>query len=204
MVGGYIRRKVEDYPVGTVEKLDEICSRTDNPRTRALIALLYLSGRRIGEVIGLRKLDFNIFHDRVSFKTFNEKVFRSRPVGRYKIEVNGRYYEEIQPYWLLNSESGKVLSHYVLDYLEQLDSGDFVFKKEKGEGHIGRQMAYISVRRAAPELWLHLLRHWRFTHLARVYRDNPVAMHRRTFHKRFESTLEYIHAEEDREKELKI
>lgn len=193
MVGGYKRRKIEDVPpinLGDMEiKLHKL-----SERDACLIALLYLSGRRISEVLGLKKKDFHIELDRISFETFNEKVYKQKPSGNFVIPLHDRYYERIRPHWRTNITHGKTLSTFVMNRLLSLADNDYLFQRERCNKAkpIKRGMAYKIMRFYFPDAWLHLLRHERFTEVARIYKDDPVAMHRFTFHKRFESTLQYI------------
>jgi len=176
-----------------------------------LVALLYLSGRRILEILPLRKMDFNRSNpDKISFKTLNEKTFRLRRVGKYIIErhgdfvkntVNGpvryttRFYELIEPEFSLIGPSGRVLGHYVLDYLDSLGEGDFLFPPYRASKrtHINQPRAYNVLRKMDGRLWLHAVRHINFTRMAKVFEEDPLSMHSLTFHKRFDSTMSYIH-----------
>jgi hypothetical protein len=56
------------------------------------------------------------------------------------------------------------------------------------------------LRRLDDRLWLHALRHLSFTELAKLYKDNPLAMHKITFHRRFDNTIKYIHLIEAEDK----
>lgn len=192
MVAGDKRRKVEDTKPLTWETIAPRLWNISEPRDSRLIALLYLSGRRVTEILHLTKSDLRIDENRVSFETFNEKVYRRKPSGNYQIERDGKYYERIRPHWRTDTDSGKVLTPFVLDNLGSLADKGYLFYKLRGVGHIHYQMAYRIVRFYFPEVWPHLLRHERFTEAARIYKSDPVAMHRFTFHKRFESTLGYI------------
>lgn len=210
------RRSTSEIPILEPEEIDQICMKAVYPRDSCLIALLYLIGRRIGEVVPLRLGDFVTSNPRViTVKTFNEKSFRQTRAGRYNIVKHGdykmkkkdgtivnydtRYYESIEPSFSTQGPSGKLLGHYVTNYLFLLkyDGGDYLFppyRRSSGE-HIKQSRSYQILRALDERLWLHAMRHMDFTRMARVYKKNPVAMHRLTFHKRFESTLEYIHEE---------
>lgn len=215
MVAGDKRRNAKDIKSKISWK--ELASKLEyaEPRDACLIALLYLSGRRISEVLGLKKLDFMVEDNRISFETFNEKDYRKTQQGEYTVEryvkqhmFKGRksepyegilFYRKINPHWLVKSESG-ILTHHVMDRLNSLKDDEYLFKSLRGKQYISRQMAYIILRRMFPNSWLHLLRHERFTEAAKLYVDDPIAMHRFTFHKRFESTLEYIREQKEKER----
>lgn len=208
MVAGDKRRRVEDVKALTYQYLEFICETIKQPRDNCLLALLYLSGRRINEILHLQKQDFKIEDKRISFETFNEKDWHSTQSGEYTVKryvvfkdfkkrktppfKGYKYYRRIRPHWRTDSESGKCLTKYLLQRLGSLVEKDYVFKRLRGGGHIHYQMAYKIVRHYIPDAWPHLFRHERFTEISKAYQDNPVGMHRYTFHKRFESTLKYI------------
>lgn len=211
MVKGDIRRKVEDTKPKTYEDIALKCLDM-SARDSCLVALLYLSGRRIGEILHLQKQDFTITEDRVSFWTFNLKVFRRKPVGNYSIPIEGdfiakdpktkeitpyttRYYERINPHWKTTSEAGKSLSSFVLERVGSLiKKEDYLFQKERGKEPepFGYGWAYQIIRYHFPDMWPHLLRHERFTEVFRIYKDDLMSAHEFTFHKRFESNKPYI------------
>ena len=193
MVAGSKRRQVDSVQPLTWTKIENQLTVIDDPRAQCLIALLYLSGRRINEVLHLQKKDFKVEPNRISFETFNEKVYRKKPTGDFQIPRNGRYYERIHPHWRTDTDSGESLTVFLIQTLDSLPKPtDYLFPRLKGVGHIHCNMAYKIVRFYFPDAWPHLFRHERFTEVAKAYQQDPVAMHRFTFHKRFESTLQYI------------
>ncbi len=217
------RRSASEIPILEPVELDQILQRSECKRDACLVATPYLSGRRIGEVLPLRKLDFTLTNPSlITFKTFNEKSFRRKRTSRYSVEKRGdyfywekysdgtkkkipyatRWYEAISPQWSREGPSGSLLSQYVTDHLEDLEDGDYLFPpyRRSSRDYINQPRAYQILRALDERLWLHALRHIDFTRMARVYRDDPVAMHRLTFHKRFESTLGYIAQEKKKDK----
>lgn len=197
MVAGSKRRRVEEAEPITYQNLSLTCEKIEHPRDSCLIALLYLSARRISEILHLQKKDFKVEDNRISFETFNEKVYRKKPMGNYRIYRNNWYYEVIRPHWRTDTLSGKSLSKYVLQRLGSVAEKNYVFKSIRGEGYIGRSMAYKIVKYYLPNAWPHLLRHYRITEIVNAYKDDPVATHLHTFHKRFESTLQYYQGLEE-------
>lgn len=218
MVTGSIRRKVEDTKPINFEDIALKCLDLD-PRDSCLIALLYLSGRRVCEVLGLQKKDFKIEEKRISFQTFNEKVFRKNQQSDFTMKLtidrqralkdkdnkiiypkqyekyrDELYFQKIRPHWRTDTDSGKALTVFVTERVGSLADSDYLFQRERWPESkpIGRFMAYKIVRFNFPDIWPHFLRHERFTEVAKVYRNDPVAMHRFTYHRRFESTLQYI------------
>jgi integrase len=180
-------------------------------RDACLVALLYLSGRRISEVLALRKEDFTLTENRVSFETFNAKVFRRKKVGNYTIEVKGdfhelikqgdtfitvpydtRFYERINPHFRI-TEDNKTLASFVLNRLGSLTAKDYLFQVQgKTPKPMSYGWAYQIVRGYFPDIWPHLLRHERFTQVFRIYHDDIMSAHKYTFHKRFESDEPYL------------
>jgi len=207
------RRDSKTIPILSSEEIDEICKKAKSARDSCLIALLYLSGRRISEVLPLQKKDFKMVGNSVYFTTFNEKSYRKVKKGEFQIpryvkfkDYEGIvYYEKITPRFLKTSVSGRILAHYILDYLEGLKPNDYLFKphrriRESERPYISRNRAYQILKELDERLWLHALRHIAFTRLAQIYRDDPERMHRVTFHRQFKSTLEYIHREEEEDR----
>lgn len=207
MVAGSKRRKIEDVKPLTVphlvNKLKEM-----NTRNACLIALLYLSGRRINEVLHLRKEDIKIENNRISFVTFNQKDYRSKQTSDYTIKryvkrrnFKGRkskayegflFYRRIIPHFRTDSESGEQLTIFILNRYGYLTDKDYLFKSFRSDKPISYNMAYKIFIKYFPNYWPHILRHERFTEIYRVYHDDIMKFHRDTFHKRFESSLVYV------------
>lgn len=218
MVAGDIRRSNDLIPYSIdAEKLKIVCERTKYPRDACLIALLYLTGRRIGEIIclRLRDLDLRALETEGIFivTCMNEKVWLREKSKTFKIPVEGdyfdkeknekynlRYYEEIQPRFNINSPSGKILSPFILDYLwniQNLDENNYLFPPYKrGHNHITTQHAWRIIKTVEPSLWCHALRHLMITAFWNASGRNPKTLHEYTFHKRVESTMDYIKAVE--------
>lgn len=207
MVAGSKRRRREEadplpYPI-LAEKL-----KTIDPRDSCLIAILYLSGRRINEVLHLTKKDLKIENNRISFETFNLKDYRKTAQGEYTIKryvkrrkYKGRkseayegllYYRKIRPHFRTDSDSGERLTFFIMHRLGYLSEKDYLFKSYRANKPISYSRAYQIFRNHFPNAWLHILRHERFTEVFRVYKDDLLEAHRFTFHKRMESDLPYI------------
>ena len=111
--GRNARRNKDEIPILMPQEVDAILSKSGRARDQCLLAILYLSGRRIGEVLRLRKRDFKTTAiGNLRFTTFNEKTYRTSPSGTYKVETvidtyHGpelAFYEEIEPEIVLDSE----------------------------------------------------------------------------------------------------
>jgi integrase len=193
------------------EEVAQILTKAECNRDACLVSLLYLAGRRIQEILSLQRKDFSLSNPkRVVFSTFNEKSFKLYKQGKYNIPKNGvyvtkryngfvipyttRYYERIECEYSTQGVSGKLLNHFVVEYLATLKDDSYLFApfKDYGRDYINQSRAYQIVRKMDDRLWLHSFRHINFTRMARVYQDNPLGMHTLTHHKRFESTIGYI------------
>lgn len=193
MGGGKRRNSKKIVPV-TLEYLVQICKKAKHTRDGCLVALLYLSGRRISEVLPLKKMNMVQVSGTLRFITFNMKAYRNKRVGDYKIKRGEKYHERIICAFSLESESGKMLGPYILEHLETLFEEAYIFHHHRNyKRHITRQRAWQIVTKLDPDVWLHWFRHQRFTQVSKVYMEDPIAMHKFTHHKRFESTLHYIH-----------
>ena len=225
LTGRKVRRPSTEVPILPSEEIAEICSRANNQRDACLVALLYLTGRRIEEVLPLRKQDFNVARPNfkieesdyiVSFTTRNEKSWRREKQGKFNIPIVRKdkatgedgvfYYEKIEPSFSLLSPSGKILGPYVMNHLDSIYPHSYLFPPYKASGgdHINQPRAYQIIRKLDERLWLHAMRHLAFTRWAEVYKANPTSMHELTFHKQFESTLKYIHDLEKKSRQREI
>ncbi len=135
--------EVKDTPER--DDIEELVNNITNPRDKALVSLLFLTGARISEVVkSVRKKDIRIKslegRDIVVFNIFTKKrrkaLFRKIPVPR-----NDR---------LLDS---------VMDYIRDKKENDLLFD-------FTRQWALYLIKKYERRYWLHLLRHSRLTELA--------------------------------------
>ena len=228
--GRHTRRPASQIPILTPLEVDEICKRADHIRDACMISLLYMSGRRISEVLPLRKRDFNYSQPGfdleksdgiISFTCMNEKSFRQTKDSTFNIKKRGvfhekrvhktdppgkeyyvRYYQKIEPKVSTLGPSGKALWWWIRRHLDNSHYDDYLFRPygTHTDKPISRSQAYSILVRLEPRIWLHSLRHMNFTRLAEVYADDPREMHALTFHRQFENTLIYIQRKETKEK----
>ena len=191
---GNIRRPIEEARrLGSPQFLAGVCNRAENSRDQCLIALTFLSGRRIGELLEVKRKDVQVYEDEISLVTFNEKNYRRKEIGVYKLARGDRFYEQIRPTFPTIGPTGSLLSPYVLKHLEGLEPLDYVLHDLRSKRrHIHRRMALRIIVTLEPSIWLHWLRHARFTQVAQVYRDDLMSFHDFTFHKRIENSLGYV------------
>lgn len=217
MVAGSKRRKIETIKPLTVTHLENKLKDMNN-RNACLIALLYLSGRRVNEVLHLKKSDFKIEDNRISFETFNLKDYRMKQTSDYTIKryvkrrnFKGRkskayegslFYRRIRPHFRTDSESGSLLTIFILKRLGYLSQKDYVFKSFRGKNPISYNTVYKIFRKTFPNYWPHVLRHERFTLVFKIYHDDIMTAHRFTFHKRFESNLPYLRKLEEEDEKI--
>src|SRR4030042_660325 len=167
MVAGSKRRSAENLDVKYLTYITNICLVAENTRDACLVALLYLTGRRIGELIALQKQDIAITALFLSVSTFNEKNFRYTSSKAYNIEKEGSYLEYLQSYDPDTYEKHTItiprtvryyqpiridisrttptyqeLGQFVENHLATLQNNQYVFARFKGTGHIGRGLAY--------------------------------------------------------------
>lgn len=200
MVG--LRRKITWIP--TPLELEMICSKAEE-RTAFIISFLYLSGRRVSEVLELKRKDIYLEDNVLSFNTFNEKSWSKEQSGVFSIPLRGLFYENIKIEFNLASESGKLFSPFITNYLKSLGEEDYIFPHlSTREEHITRSMVAKLLLKAHPDLWAHLLRHARFTYSALILRADPIALNAFTHHRRFANTMKYIHRIDIEEQIMKL
>jgi integrase len=203
MVG--LRRKVKWIP--TSQELENICQGVED-RTAFIITFLYLSGRRVSEVLQLKRKDIYLSNNILSFNTFNEKSWSMIKSGPYTISLPSRpnlFYENIEVEFNLNSDIGKLFAPFILDHLKTLEPENYIISHllTKQE-HLSRSMISKLLLKAHPDLWPHLLRHTRFTHSAIILHDDPIALNSFTHHRRFANTLVYIHRADIKKQIMKL
>lgn len=220
LVAGDKRRSAENLEVKTLDYFVNICLTAEHSRDSCLIALLFLSGRRISELMALHKKDIVLTKEFLSVTTFNEKTFRYAPKKDYLLEQEGeylqyfkdehnntftipktvRYYPKIQIDVSTSTPLFRELGHFIVDHITPLQPNDYLFPRFKGEGHISSGMAYKIVRFLAPDTWPHWYRHQRFTQVYTTVKskmkdpfDVVMTLHDFTKHRSLDTTMNYIH-----------
>lgn len=211
MVAGDKRRSAENLQIKSLDYFKGLCLKAENSRDQCLVALLFLSGRRISEILELRKTDLVFSDEFLTFKTFNLKSFRTQPNREFKLLRDERYYSEISIDISRSTEAYMELGPFIEKYLSTLKPEDYIFQRFRGEGHILSGMAYRIVRKLDPSIWLHWFRHQRFTNVYYIIRDNVsepaeviMDLHDFTKHRRLETTVNYIHRLRSQEIRRKI
>jgi len=158
-------------------------------RNKALIALLYLSGRRISELVGRTyvfpdgRVDVweGVYTSDFSFKRVAEENVLAM---RYRVLKRRSKIEEAEAHLRLADP----LTKYVLDWIAYL-------KEKYGEDiklfQITRQRAWQIVTELDPNVWLHWFRHQRLTHAASVM--SPYELKQFGRFARLETAMNYVH-----------
>jgi integrase len=116
---------------------------------KVLIAILYLTGHRINEILKLHREDVELVNKKLVFHIL---VSKRREFFRHDIYVG-----ESSPY-----------VNMINDYVQTLDSGKLLFESEyELDTPITRQYVGIILRRLDPTVHPHLFRHTRATMFAR-------------------------------------
>ena len=138
-------------------------------RDKALFALMYLTSRRISELLPLKKSDLRY-----------EKIG-----GVEVITVRARALKrKDKPTAETPIPLGDPLVKYVLEYLKHLKADERLFP-------IGRVRAWQIVKDHFPKLWCHWFRHARLTHLSSEMDVYELADFAKW--KKLDMAMEYVH-----------
>lgn len=151
------RRLPKAISTSEVERLLEAASFGDGPgplRDRALLELIYATGARISEAVGLDVDDLDLTEGQASVRLFGKgRKERMVPVGSYAVAAVQAYLVRARPAFSANGRGTSA-----------------VFLNTRGE-RLSRQSAWVVLRRAAERAGLaggispHTLRHSFATHL---------------------------------------
>lgn len=165
------------------------------PRMAALVAFLYMSGRRISEVLGgdiqfkgevvghaeaIRKRDLYIQATWVTWRGTILKMHAPKPVVKV-CRINRA------------SKSGGLLWPFIEAHLETLQDEDYLFRQIRANKAITRQYAHMQMRMIDEDVRprLHWFRHQRMTHLSEVL--DPYDLKDEGHFARMDSALWYVH-----------
>ncbi|GAA6619758.1 tyrosine-type recombinase/integrase [Scytonema sp. NUACC26] len=179
----------------TQEQVQELIAACDRARDKFLVALLYESGMRIGQALGLRHEDIKSWDNiiRIVPRTDNSNGARAKTKEIYDIHIS----KELMSYY----------TEYLLREFDECES-DYVFVN-LWDGVIGQPMKYNAVAdlfrrlsaKAGFKVHCHMLRH---THATELIRSGWDAAHiqKRLGHAQVQTVLNtYTHLEDEDMKE---
>ncbi|MEG4070839.1 tyrosine-type recombinase/integrase [Microcoleus sp. Pol11C2] len=175
----------------TQEQIKQLINACDRIRDKFLIALLYESGMRIGQALGLRHEDIQSWDNliRIVPRQDNSNGARAKTRNTYTIDIS--------------KELMGLYTEYLLKEFEEIES-DYVFVN-LWDGVIGQPLKYGAVsdlfrrlsKKTGIEAHPHLLRH---THATELIRDGWDAAHvqKRLGHAQVQTVLDtYTHLTDD-------
>ena len=209
--GGYIRRTASTlvpvhrtYIQKLIKKVDTThYEKWIKDRNKALIALTYLSGRRISELCGRvlkEKFSGQIVDicEGVKKKDFRFDVLNNQPIVimRCRILKKGRVINRRTR--LPNSFFPKVWKDVIMLRKDPFMKYVLHWRQSCGKGNsklfnFKRSRAYQIIKELDSEVWLHWLRHQRFSHLAKSM--TPYQLREFAHWSSLEPAMNYIHAE---------
>jgi integrase/recombinase XerD len=171
----------------TAQQVQQVLAACHTIRDRFLIALLYQTGMRIGQALGLRHCDIHSWDNTIQIvaNRYNVNQVRAKTRTSYIVDVSSNLME--------------LYTRYLLDEFDESDS-DYVFVN-LWEGQIGQPLRYGSVitlfRRLSKRVGLavhpHLLRHTHATELIQAGWQ-PAYVQKRLGHAQVQTTLNtYVH-----------
>ncbi|MDR9900253.1 site-specific integrase [Aetokthonos hydrillicola Thurmond2011] len=179
-------------PILTREQLKDLIEACKHKRDKFLIYLLYETGMRIGQALGLRHSDIRTWDNEIDiiWRADNENDARSKSKNSYIIHVN--------------KDLMSLYTEYIInEYPEGLDC-DYVFVNCWG-GNIGNPMQYHNTsellkrlgKKVGIDLHAHLFRHTHGTDLIRQGWDISYVQ-KRLGHANIQTTINtYIHLNND-------
>ena len=181
----------------TTEQVQQLVDSCDNLRNKFLIKLLFETGIRIGEALGLRHEDI----DSVAGKNEIHIIPRQDNINDAKVKSKTERIVQV------SGNLMRLYSRYIIDEYPDVDS-DYVFVNI-WKGEAGQPMNYSTVRglfkslknRTNIDVHAHLLRHSHATELIRSGMDMPYVQ-KRLGHSSIQTTVNtYVHLADDDMKE---
>lgn len=158
------------------EKINEAISKTFNIKHRLELSLMYGCGLRLSELIYLKRKNI---------------ITTSLPWRLYLVHTKGNRYRYVP----IPETCRQLLS----DFISCLENDDYIFKGEKGIGHISERSVYNVVVAAFGRVGIvahpHLLRHGYITHQI-MSGQNVFKVQQWVGHGSLKSTLPYVHLSE--------
>ena len=169
----------KDLPPNRYEILN-YCKQLKTPRDKALLAFIYLTGCRIEEVVKYKTkgtiMGRPIKKEQVSIRDSVIEVHNVRVLKR-----RGRAYKTIP---IIRNDIEKPFINILLDYLKTLSDDDYLF-------NMTRERAWQILNEI--DIFPHLLRHCRATHLITDYDFSTIQLQRFIGWKKLDSASDYLH-----------
>jgi site-specific recombinase XerD len=177
------KRSPETLAPDQVKQLVDACKRT---RDKLLISLLYETGMRIGQALGLKHQDIQTWANaiRIVPREGNPNASRAKHIEPYTVHVS--------------TELMALYRDYLIDELDEINS-DYVFVN-LWSGQIGQPMQYSSIaalfrrltKKTGIQVHPHVLRHTHATELIRGGMD-VAYVQKRLGHAQIQTTMRYTH-----------
>lgn len=138
----------EEFRVWSKAEIDPVLEKAD-PRVAPIIALAWVTGARIGEIMAAKPEDFEVAGDEVRIKMMTEKV-KGHPLREYTLSISTPYLKDL-----------------ILPFFEK----PLPFKKRRAQ-----QLLQAACRDSGIKFVFHEMRHSRNTYIARVLRASMSEM----------------------------
>lgn len=167
------------------DEVGETIKKADRERDKALIAIFYITGARVSEIIDLKREDFTIRSD--------ELLITIEPQKRSDSGSPLRKYDNL----IFDRERTPFID-IILDYVSDLEEDEFLFSSREG-GHISRVRAWQIAKEINPESSPHFYRH---TRLSRMKKRGATLDDLRKFSGRQTPPVKYMETSEEEMREL--
>lgn len=141
-------RPKDEFKMWSKAEIEPVMEKAD-PRAKPIIALAWITGARIGEIMSLKPEDFIVLGDEVRIKMITEKV-KGHPLREYTLSIDTPFLRDM-----------------VLPFFER----PLPFKKRRAE-----QLLQAACRESGVKFVFHEMRHSRNTYIARVLRASMSEM----------------------------
>lgn len=142
----YVRHDILDKA-----EVEGMINRAPRLWIKAAIAILYLTGARVGEVLRLKKSDFTINPDKITIRLYTEKK-RGGPI--------------VEPHRRISIPTNAPFVVHILRYLDAIRDPDALLFPLGSTLESSRRLMFRAIKRLNPLSSPHLFRHTRMTKLA--------------------------------------
>ena len=181
LAGGGIRGKTDDMEVVSLDYIIRLCRKTRDTRLSCLMSLLYLTARRISEVLHLKKKDLVWTERFLSFKT---QILKRPDQPTQTIRIP------------LNSPSVKPFIPFIQAHTRKLLDNDHLFhgRLKNKRKPIDRSTVWRQLNKLDPAINAHWFRHQRISHLSKTM--SALDLQKFIKWKGLNIAIHYVHTEE--------